>query len=86
MAALAAVPPEQMQPVTSLCVKSVIATPLDGAQVVTGKLLTIRGVAWAGDAGPVTAVEVSVDNGRAAIAPRVEPFRIFVERRSARGR
>ena len=54
-----------MQPVTSLCVKSVIATPLDGAQVVTGKLLTIRGVAWAGDAGPVSAVDVSVANGRA---------------------
>ncbi len=58
------VPPEQMQPVTSLRVKSVITTPLDGAQVVTGNLLTIRGVAWAGDAGPVTAVDVSVDNGR----------------------
>ncbi len=59
-----AVPPEQMQPVTSLRVKSVIATPLDGSQVVTGKLLTIRGVAWSGDAGPVAAVDVSVDNGR----------------------
>lgn len=59
-----AVPPDQMQPVTSLRVKSVIASPVDGAQVITGKLLTIRGVAWAGDGGPVTAVDVSIDNGR----------------------
>src|ERR1700681_1796768 len=55
---------EQMQPVTSLGVKSVIATPLDGAQIVNGRPLTIRGVAWGGDAGPVTAVDVSVDGGR----------------------
>src|SRR6187401_369409 len=53
-----------MQPVTSLRVKSVIATPLDGAHVVVGTPVTIRGVAWSGDAGPVTAVEVSVDGGR----------------------
>ena len=59
-----AVLPEQTQPVTNLSVKSVIATPSHGAQVVTGKPLTIRGVAWSGDAGPVTAVDVSVDGGR----------------------
>lgn len=59
-----AVPPEQMQSVTSLRVKSVIAAPLDGSQVVNGKPVTIRGVAWSGDAGPVTAVDVSVDGGR----------------------
>jgi DMSO/TMAO reductase YedYZ molybdopterin-dependent catalytic subunit len=58
------VPPEQMQPVTSLRVKSVIASPLDGSQVETGKLATIRGVAWSGDGGPVTRVDVSVDGGR----------------------
>jgi sulfite oxidase len=58
------VPPAQMQPVTSLRVKSVIAAPLDGAQAVVGRALTIRGVAWAGDAGPVTSVDVSVDGGR----------------------
>ena len=56
--------PDQMQPVTSLRVKSVIAAPLDGAHVVVGTPVTIRGVAWSGDAGPVTAVEVSVDGGR----------------------
>ena len=58
------VPPEQMQPVTSLRVKSVIAAPLDGSQLVNGKPVTIRGVAWSGDAGPLTVVEVSVDGGR----------------------
>ncbi|PWT99956.1 MAG: hypothetical protein C5B51_26110 [Terriglobia bacterium] len=60
----AAIPLDQMQPVTSLRVKSVIAAPLDGAQAIVGKPLAIRGVAWSGDAGPVTAVEVSVDGGR----------------------
>ena len=59
-----AIPPEQMQPVTSLRVKSVIAAPLDGSQVVNGETMTIRGVAWSGDAGPVTSVDVSVDGGR----------------------
>src|SRR5579863_1061562 len=37
----ATVPMEQMQPVTSLHVKSVIASPVDGAQAVIGKPLTI---------------------------------------------
>jgi len=59
-----AIPPEQMQPVTSLRVKSVIAAPLDGSQVVNGRPVTIRGVAWSGDAGPVAAVDLSVDGGR----------------------
>jgi DMSO/TMAO reductase YedYZ molybdopterin-dependent catalytic subunit len=59
-----AVPAERMQPVTSLRVKCVIASPLDGAQAVAGKPLTIRGVAWSGDTGPITAVDVSIDGGR----------------------
>lgn len=59
-----AVAMDQMQPVTSLRVKSVIAAPVDGTQAVAGRPLTIRGVAWSGDAGPVTAVDVSVDAGR----------------------
>jgi DMSO/TMAO reductase YedYZ molybdopterin-dependent catalytic subunit len=58
------VPPDQMQPVTSLHVKSVIASPVDNAQALMGKPLTIRGVAWSGDAGPVTSIDVSVDDGR----------------------
>jgi DMSO/TMAO reductase YedYZ molybdopterin-dependent catalytic subunit len=59
-----AVAPEQMEPVTSLRVKSVIAAPLDGSQVPAGRAVVIRGTAWSGDAGPVTSVEVSVDGGR----------------------
>lgn len=59
------VAPEQMQPVTSLRIKSVIAAPLEGSQTLIGKPVTIRGVAWSGDAGPVTRVDVSVDGGRA---------------------
>jgi DMSO/TMAO reductase YedYZ molybdopterin-dependent catalytic subunit len=55
--------PDDMQPVTGLRVKSVITTPPDGGQVLSRKPVAIRGVAWAGEA-PVTAVEVSVDNGR----------------------
>jgi DMSO/TMAO reductase YedYZ molybdopterin-dependent catalytic subunit len=68
-----AVAPDQMQPVTSLRLKSVIALPADGTQVVVGKPVTIRGVAWSGDAGPVTAVEVSVDNGRTWKAASLDP-------------
>jgi DMSO/TMAO reductase YedYZ molybdopterin-dependent catalytic subunit len=60
----AAVPPEQMVPVTSLRVKSVIAEPRDGSQAAAGKPVRIRGVAWSGDAGSVTGVDVSVDGGR----------------------
>jgi DMSO/TMAO reductase YedYZ molybdopterin-dependent catalytic subunit len=60
----AAVPLDQTQPVTSLKIKSIIADPLDGSQAAVGKPLVIRGVAWSGDAGPVTAVDVSVDGGR----------------------
>lgn len=62
-----AIPPEQMQPVTSLRVKSVIAEPRDDQAFITvapGNALTIRGAAWSGDAGPVTRVDVSVDEGR----------------------
>jgi DMSO/TMAO reductase YedYZ molybdopterin-dependent catalytic subunit len=62
-----AVPPEQMQPVTTLRVKSVIAQPRDDIGLWIAKIgepLTISGAAWAGDAGPVAAVDVSVDSGR----------------------
>jgi DMSO/TMAO reductase YedYZ molybdopterin-dependent catalytic subunit len=59
-----AVPPERMQPVTSLRIKSVIAEPLDGSQAAPNRMTTIRGAAWSGDAGPVASVEVSVDGGR----------------------
>ena len=60
----AAVPPDQMQPVTSLRVKSVITAPAAGMEIASRKPFSIRGIAWGGDAGPVRAVEVSVDGGR----------------------
>jgi sulfite oxidase len=56
--------PEQMRPVTSLKVKSIITTPplaprsYGGPTPMPGP---IRGVAWAGDAGPVVGVDVSLD-------------------------
>src|SRR4029453_2637920 len=53
-----------MRRVPSLRVKSLIADPIDGSQIVNGKPMTIRGAAWSGDSGPVTDVEVSVDGGR----------------------
>jgi DMSO/TMAO reductase YedYZ molybdopterin-dependent catalytic subunit len=63
-----AVPPEQMQPVTSLRVKSVLMEPRDDQAFTQlariGEPLTIRGAAWSGDTGPVTRVDVSVDAGR----------------------
>ena len=49
---------------TSLRVKSVIASPEPGATVKPGEPVTIRGVAWTGEGGPVQALDVSVDNGR----------------------
>jgi len=57
-----AVPLDRMQTVTNLRVKSVIASPLDGARLDPGKSTAIRGVAWGTD--PVTSVEVSIDGGR----------------------
>ena len=64
---------DQMEPVTSLKVKSIIASPLEGAQVVAGKSTPIRGVAWTGDTGGgVTAVEVSIDGGRSWRQARLE--------------
>jgi len=56
------IPADRMQPVTSLRVKSVISSPLDGAQLDPGRPATVRGVAWGSD--PVASVEVSVDGGR----------------------
>jgi DMSO/TMAO reductase YedYZ molybdopterin-dependent catalytic subunit len=61
------IPPEQMQPVTSLRVKSVITEPRESNGAIAGEAgqtLTVWGAAWSGDAGPVTAVDVSVDAGR----------------------
>jgi sulfite oxidase len=59
-----AVPPDQMLPLTSLRVKSVIAAPAHGSAATPGQTVRITGAAWAGDTGPVEAVDVSVDGGR----------------------
>jgi sulfite oxidase len=56
-----AVKPEDTHPVTGLSVKSVIASPADGASVKASKL-AIHGAAWAGEAD-IAKVEVSTDGG-----------------------
>jgi DMSO/TMAO reductase YedYZ molybdopterin-dependent catalytic subunit len=59
-----AVAADAMVPLTSLAVKSAIASPLPGTKVEVGRPISIRGAAWSGEAGPVTGVDVSVDGGR----------------------
>jgi DMSO/TMAO reductase YedYZ molybdopterin-dependent catalytic subunit len=56
-----AVKPEDTHPVTSLGVKSLIATPNEGTSV-KGHAVHIQGVAWAGEA-EISRVDVSVDGG-----------------------
>jgi hypothetical protein len=58
----ATVPQEATVPVTSLAVKSVILQPANDTLKV-GKPALLHGVAWSGDAGPVTHVDVSIDEG-----------------------
>lgn len=55
------VPPEQMDPVTVMPVKSLITSPLEGASAVAG-MHEVRGLAFSGAAG-IRRVEVSVDGG-----------------------
>lgn len=55
------VKPEDTHPVTGLNVKSVIASPSDGASV-KGRSVHVQGVAWAGEAD-IVKVEVSADSG-----------------------
>ena len=57
-------PSDVMKPVTSLRVKTVIASPANGSAVDVGKPVAVAGAAWSGDAGNVVAVDVSVDRGR----------------------
>lgn len=63
-------PAASLLPVTSLRVKSVIASPESGSTIKAGEPVTIRGVAWSGDTGPVQSVNVTVDNGRTWSAAR----------------
>lgn len=57
-----AVAPDKMKPVEAMVVKSLIASPAEGATVPIGTVI-VRGVAWTGE-GRVTQVEVSIDEGR----------------------
>jgi sulfite oxidase len=57
-------PADIMKPVTTLRVKSVIASPANGSTVEVGKPVAIAGAAWSGDSGNVLGVDVSVDRGR----------------------
>lgn len=56
-----AVKPEDTHVVTGLNVKSVISSPLDGANVKAGRI-AVHGAAWAGEAD-IVKVEISTDNG-----------------------
>jgi len=56
---------------TSLRVKSVIASPLSGSVLEAGAPVTIQGVAWSGESGPLNSIEVSVDTGRTWSATRI---------------
>ncbi|MCC6862151.1 MAG: sulfite oxidase [Bryobacterales bacterium] len=58
-----AVDPARTAPVTELRVKSVIASPQDGARLAVGKPHAVSGAAWSGES-PVDRVEVSADGGR----------------------
>ncbi len=61
--------PDDTHPLTSLNVKSVIATPKEGSSI-QGRSLRIEGAAWAGEAG-ITRVEVSTDSGTTWRAARL---------------
>jgi hypothetical protein len=50
-------------PITSMCVRSLFATPAAGGQVGAGKATAVQGVAFDGGSG-IKQVEVSVDGGK----------------------
>jgi sulfite oxidase len=56
------VDPKEMIPYTSLNVKSIFTSPLEGATVRAGAAVELRGFAWAGEAD-VTRVDISTDSG-----------------------
>src|SRR5205085_9750275 len=55
--------PSDTAPVTTLNVKSVIATPGRDARLAAGAATVVRGAAWAGE-NDISKVEVSADGGR----------------------
>jgi DMSO/TMAO reductase YedYZ molybdopterin-dependent catalytic subunit len=60
----AVVPADEMHPVTSLRIKSVITSPAAEAHVELRRRVLIRGFAWGGDSAVVRGVDVTVDGGR----------------------
>ncbi len=64
------VPPEQMEPVTVLPVKSIITSPTEGATVKAGAV-EVRGVAFSG-AAAIAKVELSLDGGRTFAAATLD--------------
>ncbi|MBM3775857.1 MAG: hypothetical protein FJW37_11950, partial [Acidobacteria bacterium] len=68
-----AVDAADMQPVTHLRVKSVIAWPGDGQRLAPGAI-TARGAAWSGGS-PIAHVDFSADSGRTWQAARLSPAR-----------
>jgi DMSO/TMAO reductase YedYZ molybdopterin-dependent catalytic subunit len=66
-----AVPPADMRPATTFPVKSIIATPMDGARMKAGLVHEVRGVAFSGNA-PLRGVEVSFDEGTTWSKARLE--------------
>ncbi len=72
------VKPDDLVPVTSMNVKSLIATPSRGALLAEGRQEVV-GVAWTGE-GRVTRVEVSVDDGDWASATLEGPDHPFAWR------
>ncbi len=65
----AAVPAENMEPLTGLVVKSFINAPAEGASFKAGKV-KMSGFAWAGES-LITKVEVSKDNGATWVLARL---------------
>ena len=57
----AAVPPEQMAPLSGLAVKSLITRPVEGAVIAPGRV-EVGGFAWAGGSA-IARVDVSTDGG-----------------------
>lgn len=65
----ASVKPEEMAPLTTLPVKSILTSPRDGTSTPPGTIL-IKGFAWAGEAN-ITHVDISTDNGSTWTAARL---------------
>lgn len=66
--------PAWMKPVNRLTVKSVIATPMDGAEVEVGKPMTVRGVTWTGGDTRVTALDLTFNGGMTWVQPQPGAF------------